>query len=65
MNKVYEIEGVLRDIKFNAEYAINSIDHVRYGDNSAKQRVVQMVNSIENKMSSIQAALDGFLFEDK
>jgi hypothetical protein len=64
--KNFKIADALRQIKFNAEYALNSLDHYSYGDVSAKKRVQDQVQTMIERMNIIdKELLTDFLFKDE
>ncbi len=64
--KKFQIEQTLREIKFQAEYALNNLDHYGYGEKDAKQRTIGCINSIEEKMQRIKdSELDKFVFHEE
>jgi cellobiose-specific phosphotransferase system component IIB len=63
--KTYEIENVLRKIKSKTEYAINQIDHYRYGELDCKKVVNTYINLIDKDLQEIKTThLQKFLFLD-
>lgn len=66
--KEFEIERSLKQIAFQAGYAINNLEHYKYGEVDAKQRVVNSINNIKRHINDLEkenGVLHKFLFLDE
>jgi len=66
MRQRFKIEDSLRKINFDAEHALNMIEHYAYGEKDAKQRVVIKIQIINESIKLINdELLNEFLFKDE